>query len=476
MPTELHIMRMLKAIGAVLAIATLGGCASVLHDRGVQEVVSMAGMQLGKAPSFIRSEEEAAAARARTVELLAKPLAVDDAVEVALLNNRTIQLALAELGIAAANLAEASRPPNPGFSFQRLSRNGELEIERKITLDILSLLTVPFRHEIESRFFEEAKLRAARQVFQAVVQTRRSYFRALAAQQVERYMAEVKAAAEAEVELARRMYQVRNIAALDFAREQAFYAQASAMLVRTQLAHRSERERLTREMGLWGNDIKYTLPDRLPALPEKLDPIEGLEERALAERIDIRLAKAQVEGTSSALGLTRTTRVINVLEGGYFRNSDTGQSRQTGYEIAIEVPIFDFGDSKVTRAEAIYMGAVNRLAEAAIRARSEVRETYIGYRTAFDLAQHYRTEIIPIRKRISDEMLLRYNGMLASVFELILDAINQINSVVEAVTIERDFWLADTHLRFVTIADIGGREGERPMGLIIDPTSIGIGH
>ena len=57
-----------------------------------------------------------------------------------------------------------------------------------------------------------------------------------------------------------------------------------------------------------------------------------------------------------------------------------------------------------------------------VRARSEVREAYGAYRTAFDLARHYRDEIVPLRKRISDENVLRYNGMLISVFELLADA------------------------------------------------------
>ena len=69
------------------------------------------------------------------------------------------------------------------------------------------------------------------------------------------------------------------------------------------------------------------------------------------------------------------------------------------------------------------------MSEVAIRARSEVRESYDAYRTSYDLARHYRDEIVPLRKRISDENVLRYNGMLISVFELLTDARQQIAAV-----------------------------------------------
>jgi outer membrane protein TolC len=82
-----------------------------------------------------------------------------------------------------------------------------------------------------------------------------------------------------------------------------------------------------------------------------------------------------------------------------------------------------------------------------VRARSEVREAYAAYRTAYDIARHYRDEVVPLRKQISDEVLLRYNGMLASVFELLADSREQLASVNAAIDTQRDFWIAETQLQ-----------------------------
>ena len=118
-----------------------------------------------------------------------------------------------------------------------------------------------------------------------------------------------------------------------------------------------------------------------------------------------------------------------------------------GYEISVELPIFDWGSARIAKSEAIYMQALNRAAQVAINARSEVRESYAGYRSAFDLAKHYRDEIVPLRKRISDENMLRYNGMLISVFELLADARDQVVSINAYIEALRDYWLADTELQ-----------------------------
>ena len=149
-----------------------------------------------------------------------------------------------------------------------------------------------------------------------------------------------------------------------------------------------------------------------------------------------------------------------------------GESYKKGYEISFELPLFDWGSSRVARAEHIYMQSVERVADAAINARSEVREAYGGYRSAFDIARHYRDEVVPLRKRISDENLLRYNGMLIGVFELLADARSQVASVNGYIEALRDFWIAQADL---DMALIGKPDLAAPASPIA-ATAAGAGH
>ena len=452
----------LPSIGTVtVAMALLGGCATFSADGGFGAVETAARERgLRQEIKWIRNDEDAGQVQAAVRKLLASPLSADTAVQVALLNNRGLQANYAELGIAEADLVQAGRLRNPGFTYERLSRGDAVEIERTFLFDVLGLLTMPVRTGIERRRFELFKTRVSAELLQVAADARRAWHRAVAALESAKYAEQVQQAAEASAELARRMAAAGNFSKLDQAREQVFYAEATAQLARARQTALAERERLTRLLGLWGEDIGFSLPERLPDPPQAPREIAGIEARALKQRLDVQGAMQEAEAVAAALGLTRVTGFVSVLEVGYRHNSATGEERQTGYEIELRLPVFDWGGARVARAEHTYMQAVNRAADIAVRARSEVRETYADYRTAFDLAKHYRDEIVPLRKRISEENLVRYNGMLISVFDLLTDARQQIASVNAYIEALRDFWIADANLE---LALTGRSPGLRPM-------------
>jgi outer membrane protein TolC len=436
-----------RLLPACLSTALLAGCATLLPDAGLDAVQRIAKDGTGHDVSWSRTDSESEAMLATVRQILQRPLSVDDAVQVALINNRGLQAIYAELGIADADLVRAGWPHNPGFSFSHLQGGGEKEIERSFTLELVGLLTIPLATRLERDRVEATKLSVAAQVLDVAGQTRRAYFRAVAAQQTARYMEQVENAAEAGAELAQRMARAGNWTKLDQAREQSFYADATAQVARSRQTALTEREKLTRLLGLSGAAIQFILPERLPELPAGLADSTDLEARALRDRLDLQASRKEVESLASSLGLTKATRFINVLEVGYRSKSDSGLPLKQGYQISFELPLFDFTGAKVARAEYVYMQAVNRAAEVATNAQSEVRETYAASRTAYDLARHYRDKVVPLRKQISDENQLRYNAMLISVFELLADAREQVMSVNASINALRDFWVAETDLQ-----------------------------
>ena len=237
----------------------------------------------------------------------------------------------------------------------------------------------------------------------------------------------------------------------------------------------SARELLARLMGLWGDDLSFILPERLPELPKGTRDVGDLEAQALAQRLDVQAARRETEALAESMGLTKVSRFVNLLELGVIHNTESPRPPQRGWEIEMRVPIFDFGGARVVRAEQTYQQSVNRVAETAIRARSEVREMYSAYRTSFELAKHYRDEIVPLRKRISEEMLLRYNGMLASVFELLADSRDSVMSVNAYIEALRDFWLAESDLQAALTSGSPGAMGSGSKALAL-PAAAGAAH
>lgn len=459
-PSLSRVTTLARHCGMLLPVLAVSGCVSFSPDGGFATVESIAKSAIGKEVKWARSEGERAALDARVTELLAKPLSVDDAAQIALFNNRGLQAAFFELGISESELVRAGRFPNPHFSMFRASRvehgERELKIEQALTFNIFALITMPQALEVEKRRFEYVKRQVSMEVLTLAAETRKAYFHALAASETVRYMRQVKEVADASAELARRMAQVGNWSNLNQAREHGFYADAALNLARADHAAVSSRERLARLLGLWGSQMSFKLPERLPDLPKTAAELPSIEQQAMDSRLDLLAVRIETEALAKNLGLSRTTRLINVLEFGPARVLEGTRDApyKYGYEASFELPIFDWGGAKVARAEAIYMQAVNRAAESAVNARSEVREAYSAYRIAHDIARHYRDEIVPIRKRIADENLLRYNGMLIGVFDLLADARAQIASVNSYIEALRDYWLAESDLEMSKLGKV----------------------
>jgi len=437
------LIRSALAAGAAL----LAGCAGVAPDGGFAAVADSARARSGAEAKLVRSEADERAVADTVRSLLAQALGQDAAVRIALLNHPGLQASYWEVGIAQADLAQAARLQNPGFGFKRTAGGGAVEIERTLTLSLVQALTLPLSQRLEHARFEAAQLRVGLAIERHALETRRAWVEAVAARQGLDYARRVNAAAEASAALSIRMRRSGNASALDSAREQLFYAEAAAGVMRAEQQVVASRERLARLLGLWGEQANYTLPERLPDLPAAPLDASETERLAVERRLDVQAARQEAAALAASLGLTRSTRFVNVLDLGLERKSETGEPRARGYEVSLELPLFDWGDARVARAEGVYMQSLRRFAETAINARSEARERYLAYRNSWDLARHYRDEVLPLRKKISSEVLLRYNGMLASPFELLVDAREQAGAVNAAIDALKDFWLQEAELQ-----------------------------
>ena len=210
----------------------------------------------------------------------------------------------------------------------------------------------------------------------------------------------------------------------------------------------STREKLLRLMGLAQEQSNLRLPQTLPELPRTTEDLPDVEQVVLQNRIDLRLLRMRVDELAHNLGLTKATRYINVLDIGPARILQGTQSQpyEHGYQVSLEIPVFDGGGPRLRRAEALYAQAVDRFTQAAVDARSQIRVAYAAYRAAFDIARQQRDEVMPAAKRVAAQNLLRYNASLISLFDLLADAGSQITSVDAGIQSVRDFWTAKSQL------------------------------
>ena len=179
-------LRASSGCAIVCLTSLLSGCATFSPDGGFGAVREIARARLNQDVQWARSQAEEDGIQATVKNLLAGPLKVDDAVQVALLNNRGLQATYAELGIAEADLVQAGRLKNPKFAYLNVHSSSEMKIERALTFDFMQLITMPLATKLERRRFEATQFRVAAEVLKVAVETRRAYFNAISARQTAR--------------------------------------------------------------------------------------------------------------------------------------------------------------------------------------------------------------------------------------------------------------------------------------------------
>lgn len=431
-----------KLVGCAVPLLLLGGCVSVDTERAVAEAnralpgFTANELRLGRGAAALRERRESVRA------LLAAPLTLDDAVRAALLGSPSLQALLAAQSADIADAAAEGRLANPVLSYERLRHDGETEIARVLSMGLLELLTLPQRQRIAAAAVDAAELRLAVAVVDEVTRVRQAWVRAVAAEQRRRYAERVLESARASAELARRMETAGNFNRLARARQQAFEADARTQSVLAKQQAVATREELSRALGLDDEMAALLqLPERLPDLPREPLSAAVVSGRATNERLDVRLAQAQWRTAAVRQGLGAITSVTDI------ELSLVRETSARGYEVDIRLPLFDTGELKRTALDARTLAALSVL-EATLRsAGSHLRESYAGYVAAHEIALHHRDELVPLRKAISEENLLRYNGMIIGVFELLADAREQIAVVMSAIDAEQQFWLADAALQ-----------------------------
>jgi outer membrane protein TolC len=395
-----------------------------------------------------------------------------------LVNSPSLQALLAQGWAESADAAQVGRIANPIFSFERMTAGTELDLGRALSFGLLDLLTLPSRYSVATRRIEQSQLRLTSDVVDQVTRVRQAWVRAVAAQQSLKYAKQVYESAEAGAELAKRMQGVGNFNRITRAREQAFYADAATRLSTAQHQVTASREELVRLLGLDESQAQaLKLPERLPDLPKQaLDP-QAVGSLATKARLDIRLAQTALDGAAKAQGLNMVTSFTDIELTGRrnttFDNAEGTRSTARGWEIDVRLPLFDWGGMQRDAMNARTLAAANQLEGTVRSAGSSLRESYSAYRTAYDVARHYRDEVVPVRKVIAEENQLRYNGMVISGFELLADARDQVGAVTAALDAQQQFWLADAALQ----ASVIGRPTNTTLSVTTSaPSDAGAGH
>ncbi len=456
---------MRAALGVGLAAAVLVGCASVNPRPAFDDVQKEVSQRTGQQARWARTAAEAGELRRSIRASLKDELTADAAVQVALLNNGTLQAEYEGIGIAQADLAQAALVSNPvldvtvGFPDHP---QAPTVVGGSLVQDFLDVLVRPLRKRIGAAQLEQTKLRVGDEMLRLAARTKTAFFTLQARQQLVARLELILEINRTAAEFAKRQHEAGNIGDLDLVNQEIAHDQTRADLALAQAQVRSDRETLNRLMGLWGPDTNWRVADQLPVIPEREAPLERLESRAIGERLDLEAARWSVDLVGRALALKKGTRYFPVgINVGVWteREPEADHVRVTGPSLALQLPIFDTGRASIARLEAEYQRSQRLLEALAVDARSEVREARDLMIAARDLAEFHRDVLLPKRVQVLELTLRHYNMMLKGAYDLLLAKQSEVATERAYVEAWRDYWIARTDLERA----LGGRlPGEAP--------------
>lgn len=448
-----------------LLLVGLTGCASVDLRAGFPEVSAAVEERAATKIMWNRGNELDNEAAEKLRALLQKKLAADDAVQIAMLNNRDLQAIYTDLGVAQADLVQAGLFRNPILDAAVLFPLSGVrpDLQLTVVISFLDALYVPLRKRVAAARFEDAKLRVTGAVLDFAVQVRAAFYGHQANEQTLELRRSIVQALTASFEVSRRLHEAGNITDLDLARDRALMEGSKLALRSAEVGARQSREQLNSLMGAWGEDAKWEIDGRLPEVPSEPLRMDGIEQAALTRSIDLSSARQRIIIAGQQLGYDRATALIPATDFGLGAEREEGW--KVGPVVSVPIPLFDQGQARVGRAVAELRRAQQEYYALAVRIRAVARAVEERLRGAQDRALYYRDILLPLQERIVNEAQLQYNAMQLGVVQLLRDREQQIETGVAYVEALREYWLARADLAQLSSGRLPVSNGFRVDGM-----------
>jgi cobalt-zinc-cadmium efflux system outer membrane protein len=451
-----------RAFGASAAIALIlpvWGCASHRADDGLNHVENLLAKGTSNRVRWNRGSADDLATRDELNALWRHPIGADDAVQIALLNNRSLQATYEDLGIAQADLVQAGLLSNPRFFASARFPNqgpGSPDAEFSVAEDFLELFMVPLRKRIAADKLAVAERRVADAVLGMEREARVAFYTYQGRRQELALQKTILDAQQSSCDLARQQHKAGNISDLDLASEEASCSAAKLEVARTQFQSIADREEITRLMGMSGPEVQsWQAADKLPDMPTAESPLQELESLAIRRRMDLDAERRQTLVIARSLGLTEQFRLTGIEIGFDVERRDPTERYVTiaGPQLTVELPIFDQKQAQIARLQAEYRQGVDRIAALAVDIRSQVRSARDRIMAARQTAELYQDVVIPQRRQVTALSEKHYNAMLLGVDRWLIARQMEVTAYKEYIEAVRDYWIARSDLERA----IGGR-------------------
>lgn len=412
--------------------------------------------RIDKEVTWYRGGKEEFLIQERIQSLLAKELYADEAVQIALLNNPSIQATFEEIGIAQADLIEAGLFQNPFFeSYIRFpsSKSSVVNASFSLATSFFDLLLIPLRKKTAALHFEKAKLQVANAIMNLTADVEQTFYALQAALLKAELQQTLLEAATAAGELAQMQKEAGNTSYLFFESKLADMQQSKLELKQTEIEVISLKEKMSILMGIPNRNWK--IYSCLPELPDQERPLEELESIALRDRFDLAAAKKQVDAIASIGAQKKWWSYMSYREGevGVSTEKEPEGLWETGPIFRFFIPLFNYGQADRARLLAQLRQSQARLRSLEIEVRAQVERAQDKLLKSREIVKYYAECVLPLRKKMIDSAEKQYNVMTYGIYDLLRNKREEVQSQINYEIALRDYWIARSALDLI----LGGK-------------------
>ncbi|HLU40056.1 MAG TPA: TolC family protein [Planctomycetota bacterium] len=431
-------MRRLAGTAVLLASA---GCAVVDQEESARALARAVRERTGVEPAAWTAELDATTAE-EVRRLLADGLSEDDAVKIALVNNRAVFAAYERLGIARAELVRAGLLANPVLDADAEFFSGGTEIEVGLLQPVLDLFHRPLRERFAEHELAAATAAATRELVHLAFDVRRALVGVRAARRLVELQRMLRDVNEGAYELMAKLHAAGNVTDPELTAERIALAEARLDLAAAEQAEREAREPVNALLGLWGRDVAWEVDGPLGDDPAALVDEAHVEARSVAASLDLVELRARIGKSAQQAGLADYEGWFPAASAGVAGKREQGGEEGFGPALSIALPLFDAGGARRAGAAAALRESLQREVQLAVEIRAAARLLRDRFVHACERLAFVTGELLPARARFVRETLQNYNAMQIGAFTVFAARRAELLAEREHLEALRDAWLA----------------------------------
>ncbi len=351
MPSTMGGWMLLPTLGL---LAVIGGtsCAQVDPQADFDEAANLAQQRSGVEATYNPSTPELTPTEVSAY--YADGLSLEEALELAMLNNHDLQAAFQQIGVAHADQVQAGLWSNPSLDamLRAPTGSGSEVLELALGLQLMDLWRVPLRSRIAEHELQAMVLQVARQAVQLSAQTQQAYLAAYAAEQQLQLQEQIVKLEEQWVKAHQLYFDAGELTAVELQAQQAAWKQQQLKWMKLAEGMDQSRNRLavllSTDRDLSRVELTYQPPSTdATELPE---PGAGLLiDQALRHRLDLQSMQQSIAALEEVVELQKSGKWGDVGVGLASERDDN--TTLLGPAVSWVLPLFDQNQAQVARAE-----------------------------------------------------------------------------------------------------------------------------